>query len=328
MRNKVNVNILFCVVGLLFLLSSINNSNTELMAELVASDSIRILSDADFITFGFPGTGTVEDPYIIENYDVYSTDINTEGIYVFNTTKYFVILNNEVTHSFYGILIQEVAPGTGKVLDNRCYKCKHDGLGIKESSGILISGNTFENSATATGLVIDNCTDIILTNNVISGSPISGCGMYASSNLTISRNTFRDNAYKGITASSVCDSYFYENLFESNGEYGLELTETSIENVVYHNNFIDNFPGGMSQARDSSGNNVWYNEALLEGSYWSDYSGIGSYSIEGASGCCDMYPLSEPLNLDEEEPNETSFTYLLVTFLFLPIIYSIRRKRE
>ena len=314
-----------CIVCFLILLSSINSPTIEVMAELIDSDSIRVLSDSDFITFGFPGTGTVEDPYVIENFDVYSTDINTEGIYVFNTTKYFVIQNNEVTHSFYGILVQEVATGTGKVLDNRCYACKHDGLGVKESSGILISDNILENTVSATALTIDDCSDIILTNNVISGCSISGCGIYASDNLTVYRNTFKDNVYKGITAASVDNSVFYENVFESNGEWGLEFTETSENNLVYHNNFIDNCPVGIAQGRDSSGNNLWYNEALLEGNYWNDYSGSGNYSIEGTFGCCDQYPLSEPFNF--EGTNETSFTYLLITLFSLSIIYSIKRKR-
>ncbi|TFG08714.1 hypothetical protein EU534_02630 [Candidatus Heimdallarchaeota archaeon] len=324
---KINIYSLICIVGFLFLLSSLNNPNTELMAELVDSDSIRILSDADFITFGFPGTGTVEDPYIIENFDVYSIDINTEGIYVFNTTKYFVIQNNEVTHSFYGILVQEVAPGTGKVLDNRCYACKHDGLAVKESSGIIVSGNVLENIVSATALLVDQCSDITITSNVISGCPISGCGMYACDNLTVYRNTFKDNVYKGITAASVYDSVFYENVFEANGEWGLEFTETSESNLVYHNNFIDNCPLFLAQARDSSGNNIWYNEALLKGNYWNDFSGSGPYAIDGHEGCCDLYPLAEPMNFDEE-PDETSFTYLLITLLSLPIIYSIKRKSE
>ena len=117
----------------------------------------------------------------------------------------------------------------------------------------------------------------------------------------------------------------------------MEFIQTSFENIVYHNNFIDNFPGGISQARDSSGNSSWFNEVLLEGSYWSDYGGTGYYSIEGAVGCCDMYPLSEPVNLEDPiittgpetspDTNKISFTYLLFTFLSLPIVYRFRKKR-
>ncbi len=323
---------IFFILGLFFLLSFIDDPNSNLNA-LVTSDSIEVFSDADFITLGFPGSGTAEDPYRIENFSISSSDINNEGIYVKNTTKHFVIQGCEITSSFYGILVEEVTCDTCQIIDNYCYSNKHDGAAVKMSSGVIVSGNTFEKTVYATGFTLEDSSNILIKNNIFQNNPKSGMAIYSCSDINITRNTFRENHYKGITAASTSSCWIYENLFESNDEYGLEFIQNSFENIVFHNNFIDNFPGGISQARDSSGNSSWFNEVLLEGSYWSDYSGTGYYSIEGEEGCCDMYPLTEPVNLENPiittnpTTNKTSFTYLLITFLSLPIIYSSREKR-
>lgn len=323
------------VISLVFLLYSTNNLNTNInTSALVTSDSIEVFSDNDFITLGFPGSGTAEDPYRIENYDIASSDINNEGIYVMNTTKHFIIQGCEITSSFYGILVEDVTPGTGQIMDNYCYANKHDGIGVKESSGLIISGNIIENTVYAVGFTIENCSDLLVTNNTIRNNPQSGLAIYASSNLNITKNIFRENGYKGIAASSTSDSVIYMNHFELNGEYGLEFIQDSTNNFVYHNNFVDNFEGaGVSQGRDAStGNgNFWFNAVLAQGNFWSDYLGTGNYSIEGSIDCCDMYPLTSPVDIYESIPadtNQASFPYVLIILLSMPIVSIFRKRRE
>ncbi|MHA1205511.1 MAG: hypothetical protein ACTSSL_11350 [Candidatus Heimdallarchaeaceae archaeon] len=56
---------------------------------LTAHDPIIIASDSDFSIF--PGTGTPEDLYIIEGFNI--TTISDYGINIRYTTKYFIIHN-------------------------------------------------------------------------------------------------------------------------------------------------------------------------------------------------------------------------------------------
>ena len=54
-------------------------------------EPISITSDEDFITLGFAGNGTAEDPYIIEGYNI--TTSTGCGIFITETTKFFIISN-------------------------------------------------------------------------------------------------------------------------------------------------------------------------------------------------------------------------------------------
>ncbi|MHA1198401.1 MAG: right-handed parallel beta-helix repeat-containing protein [Candidatus Heimdallarchaeaceae archaeon] len=330
-KRKISI-YLVIVLSLLFLLSMRDSSVTNMNSSaLVTSDSIEVFSDNDFITLGFPGSGTVENPYLIENYDIVSSDINNEGVYVQNTTKHFVIQNCEITNSFYGILVEDIAPDTCQILNNRLYENKHDGAALKNSSGVIIAGNLFEDGIVAAGMALDHCSNVLFANNTIRNHHSSGLLVYSSSDINITRNIIKNSKYKGISIINTSNCTIYKNQFELNDEHGIDFVQNCINNIIYHNNFIDNFlVGGICQARDSDGMNTWYNSLIQEGNYWSDYSGTGNYTIEGEEGCCDLYPLTEPVNLEEPkdpDTNGTSFTYLLFTFLYLPIVYRFRKKR-
>ncbi|MHA2193639.1 MAG: hypothetical protein ACXAAR_09445, partial [Candidatus Thorarchaeota archaeon] len=84
---------------------------------------IAILSDADFSSFGFPGTGEKATPYRIEGYNI--TDTNFELIVIENTEAFFVIQNNyldSITSSLDAIYIRNAKNGlvyNNTVVNNR-----------------------------------------------------------------------------------------------------------------------------------------------------------------------------------------------------------------
>jgi hypothetical protein len=80
-----------------------------------------------------------------------------------------------------------------------------------------------------------------------------------------------------------------------NDEYDIYCMFDSSFNHFYHNNFFDISPVYNSQAFDEGSNNFWYNATLSEGNFWSDWSGVGHYEIDGATNSTDLYPLSNPL---------------------------------
>ncbi len=216
-------------------------------SSLTPHDPISITSDNNFTDYSFPGTGTEEDPYVIEGYNITTT--SNRGIYITDTTKNFTVRNCYVKAGEYGIYIRNVAGGTATVINSMCTN----------------------------------------NNNI-------GIYLYSSGSSTVANNTFNNNFY-GIFFYSSDFCVFTYNVLQENEDYGIRLYSDCDNNIIHHNTFVDNNPGGTSQALDAGSNNFWYDSTTLEGNYWSDWSGTGSYSIDGAAGAIDLYPLDEPVDI-------------------------------
>ncbi|GAI55750.1 unnamed protein product, partial [marine sediment metagenome] len=135
------------------------------LSSLIPHDPISITSDNDFEVF--PGTGTIEDPYIIEGYN-----ITTEyaGIYIRGTTKYFVISNCYIDAGDYGIYIWNIANGTATVINNTCNNNKY-------------------------GIWFDSSGNSTIANNTCSNNDGYGIYLYFSGSSTITNNTCSNNKY-------------------------------------------------------------------------------------------------------------------------------------
>lgn len=105
------------------------------------NDSIVIESDADFETYGFIGTGTENDPYLIENIIINNTDMYSRGICITGTTKYFIIRNCTIDVNVYGVYIYEISSGTAKIINNTIFSC-YFGISIQNASETSIINNT------------------------------------------------------------------------------------------------------------------------------------------------------------------------------------------
>ena len=91
-----------------------------------------------------------------------------------------------------------------------------------------------------------------------------------------------------------------------NQNYGIYLDQYCINNEIHRNNFIDNNLGGSSQGFDDGTDNTWYDIITSKGNYWNDWSGSGSYAIDGSANCVDLYPLGSPATYNPiETPIET-----------------------
>ncbi len=171
------------------------------------------------------------------------------------------------------------------------------------------------NNAT-TGLFLYSCTYSAIINNTCENNNKHGISLESSSSSTVANNTCNNN-YRGISlslsnsstvANNTCSNNNWEgillfysdfcvityNLLQENIKYGVYLFLSSDNNLIHHNTFVDNNLKGNSQALDDSTNNYWYDTLTLEGNYWSDWSGTGSYAIDGSTGTEDLYPLDEP----------------------------------
>jgi len=183
-------------------------------------------------------------------------------------------------------------------------------------------------SSFSTGLALYYCEDISISNSFFLFNRKSGLHLFNSDGVSIFNNTYDYNEVYGILLESSSYNQITFNLIENSGLWGLVLDDSSSNNMIHHNSFINNNVGGTSQAMDD-GDNIWYDENKEEGNYWEDYSGVGSYSIDGSADAEDPYPLSEP----PVYRNNNIYYAFLSLIVFIPLIaysyfrFSSKRKR-
>jgi len=102
--------------------------------------NIYVHSDAKFVEYGFPGNGSKENPYRIENY-TFSNAVY-DGIRIDNVTKHFVIRNNEISAGRYGICVYVVSANITSIENNIIHDCG-TGIMIYYAQGSYIFNNMF-----------------------------------------------------------------------------------------------------------------------------------------------------------------------------------------
>ncbi|MBY9000691.1 MAG: right-handed parallel beta-helix repeat-containing protein, partial [Candidatus Heimdallarchaeota archaeon] len=160
---------------------------------LIAHSPIEILSDQDFIDYGFPGSGTEEEPYRIENYNI--TTLAFNGIRIENTTKYFIIQNCFIDAYYTGISVDGVAPFTVKVINNICANHNLYGIFLQRTDFMTVSGNECYNNKI--GLAFQFADKIEISDNYCHNNSQSGIYIIFSNFITISNNTIYQS-YFGI----------------------------------------------------------------------------------------------------------------------------------
>ncbi len=237
----------------------------------VGNPSIVIESDLDFETHGFVGTGTENDPYLIEDIIINSTDMYSSGIYITGTSKHFIIRNCTIDVNVYAVEIYNIISGTAKIINNTIFSCYY-GISIELASGTLINNNTvaqyrygpwpfgpvmiwpiiasieckdsnnlviLNNNCTTgrdAGIHIDSCNyvDIIKTNCKYS---LYGIILPRSSHISVINCTFAYHWYGGIDLGVGGSDYLTieNNKFEKCGLIvGMSYSSLRIESIKYN----------------------------------------------------------------------------------------------
>lgn len=258
-------------IGIIFAINIFSNSNFH--------SPIIIESDSDFIPYEFPGNGTQDNPYIIEDLRIGASGIGSIGIDISNTNSFFIIKNCIIYADYIGIGLTNIAAGTSRIINNTCISKSGEGGGI-------VLGDTI------------NCT--ILGNSC--KNFMQGIHLNYASYCLIKLNIIENNNYQGINIRYSSYNIVINNSIKKSPQHGIALVGSANWNNIYHNILIDNaysetyeVDGRLtrtinSQAFDEGNNNYWYNNANNQGSYWSDYQGTGNYSIDGPAGAEDIYP--------------------------------------
>ncbi len=175
----------------------VNDIHSNVISDLCDHSPIYIKSDMDFSKF--PGTGTYDDPYIIEGLNITTRELY--AIYINNTSKYFVIRNCYIRSDGKGIYISNVKSGTGKILNNTCIYNSY-GTYIVNSSSLVIENNTYINNIYS--IFIDKSKFTTINNNTCINENLENLFLVDSQSSIITNNTLIGN---GIYIDNLLEDY-------------------------------------------------------------------------------------------------------------------------
>ena len=217
---------------------------------------ILIDGDADFASQGWPGAGTDEDPYRIENLDIPGGSDDCIGIW--NTRAHFIILNCTVrdNEGVGGIGIHLLNVSNAQLVNNLC---EDNSLGIfmQDCGSAAIVNNTYKSCSR--GISIESTPGFPIYNNTFIGNAY---GLYLgdSSDFNVSSNRFMQDD-TGIYMLYDGSHTIYNNTFTENGDTGIRIRQYCSDNTIANNTFIDN--GEYAMNLFESGGNTIANNTMI-----------------------------------------------------------------
>ncbi|MGY5872322.1 MAG: NosD domain-containing protein [Candidatus Thorarchaeota archaeon] len=168
---------------------------------------IVISNNNDFVTQGWPGSGTLVEPFIIEGLNITADEV---CISITNTTVYFEISDclmfSGGVSSFDGIILENVTHGTVR---NCNVHQHHMGISLLNSNNCILTGNTASNNSWY-GFRLANSISCTLINNTAFAN-LMGFYMGGSDNGTLMNNTASSNSINGFVVLSCHNSLLTDN---------------------------------------------------------------------------------------------------------------------
>jgi parallel beta-helix repeat protein len=190
------------------------------------------------------------------------------------------------------------------------FTIKHGRYAIRliSSKGSLISENIVTDNRLE-GIYLANSSYNTISKNIVQNNyygiglhwTISGPGPCLYNDIIY--NKILNNSQRGLHMSLYHEyNNIIGNTFAYNKRFGVKICCFCNNNILYHNNFIDN-----AQNAEDMFSNKWHNGNQSGGNFWSDYNGtdedgdgIGDtpYNIPGGDNK-DRYPLMSPFHLNK-----------------------------
>ncbi|MFX1483957.1 MAG: right-handed parallel beta-helix repeat-containing protein [Promethearchaeota archaeon] len=223
------------------------------------SEPIEITSDGDFATLGFPGSGTLEDPYIIANLSISSS--SGRSIWIQDTTAYFII---------YNCFVEAYRNDQAIWFDN------------VQNGQIVLS----EITGGEEGIVFIDSSNCTVTDTLVYNSG-SGIEIYSADNCTIISSSFYNN-YKGVEMDSAISCNILNNSIYSNTLQGFDLDIFCFNNSIIGNSIGWN--GVIGNVIDL-GHFTRYDNGVGLGNAWDDFNGSIPFVVPGTNGSIDSFPV-------------------------------------
>jgi parallel beta-helix repeat protein len=220
---------------------------------------IRILSDTDFATQGWPGSGNATDPYRITDLNINGSGTASDCIEIRNTTVHFIIANCLLLEASDHAGIHLFNTTNGTVQNNVCYRV-HTGVLLTKCASTTIQQNTVFHTKYGAQLN-DGSQNNTLRANRFQGPHdpyIYDYGIFlsASSNNIILNNTFVQ------TNMPITLSISNQNEVNNNTLY--RHTYDAITLRHSHNNTInDNYTDTGTILLDASNSNIIQGNSLI-----------------------------------------------------------------
>jgi parallel beta-helix repeat protein len=361
MRRVTSVLVLLVMVSFPFF-PDISSIRLTADASLAATDHLPIVitCDSNFTEQGWPGYGTVTNPFIIENLHIFT---NSSCISISNTSAFFTIRNCELESYWFesvglgynAIEIENVENGLIEdcIIDAKAacvflFKCENANVtnnNIESSQSQSVYAVDVSNCEFSSNVMLNSGIEMIegmstsIVNNLITDSQSAGMHLSNASNLRIVSNSILSSVSHGIHLDEISQTEVLRNNIANSGAYGItafvmncrfignSLSDNSgygIDLEGFGNVLFENYflRNGLSNARDRGTNNTWDDSDHL-GNYWDDYFGLGIYAIDGSSGIEDRFPQIYPGIIP---PLYSLLAVLIVGVTLLGLIFIKRRR--
>lgn len=292
MKNRMKTEfLLFCLVFtgsvslLIALGSEINlkeSTSTKNTLNPVLSQTIHHIhinnnwSDMENTFDWVTGSGTAEDPYLIESLIIDAQNTGS-GILIELSTDYFIIRNCSIHSSGVSLIdagIQLNNVTNGLLIDNNCSNNGRNGIMLRmgcEANQIINNTAAF-NDYYGIYLWTDNENNLILGNNIYNNSN-PGIYIYTQSNNNIvQQNLVKYNGIYGIYITSDCESNLIDqnSLIDTDG-IGIRICSSSHNNDIINNYFEVTEPSTYGGIQIVSVDNI-----TVEGNF---FKGFGDSAI-------------------------------------------------
>lgn len=252
---------------------------------------VVISSNGDFLSQGWPGNGTLDDPYMIQG-----LNITTSGwcISIQNTGVHFKIRDCLLTwtgaDSGVGIFLQDVQ--NASIIECKISK-KSSGVYSYQAGNLTFFDNLFEGNNV--GVEYRYSEDIVFENNNVSRNR-GGIKLYNSNNITIIENHIESETSHGVQLDSSSYNHIVNNTFVKNNDNAIELL-SSTYNSIEDNEILDSYVRGIYLSSASS--NLIVNNTINQGNdIGIDIDGSTNETIlENDFVGCGIWIIGDNLNL-------------------------------
>lgn len=199
------------------------------------------------------GSGTINDPYVIENVTVNGEESQyMYCIYIAYSSVFFIIRNCTFFNApqindryFSGMYLTYIS--NAKILNNTISDNGDDGIIFQgDGTNNLISGNTLlynRRAGIAMEASYENCT---ISNNLISDNGQDGIALVSDCDSNIIRdNKIFNNGYSGILIQFESDNNLVKNNLVSNCYRGITIYRESSHNIIDKNNISECYSNGI-----------------------------------------------------------------------------------
>jgi len=181
------------------------------------------------------------------------------------------VMNMRIQNFEFGIFLYSTLQCAiyGNTLTNNRYY----GIGVNSGLNNTVFGNILFNNINFGISIWGFSHDVHIQENKITSSDIAGISVSDSYNITIFKNEISENV-DGILIYNSTNNEVSGNNITQNRHAGIEFFLESINNVIFHNNFVNN----AFQALTNNNINYWDDGYPSGGNYWSDYTSIDLYN--------------------------------------------------